>query len=247
MTHFPDIRAEEHDQVLEVTSRRTLRRPGELTTNLTVACPSRGHDTPFELCVECAKFRGLRLDRASGEASLTCRSDEPEGDGARSGEPGGHGSISEIMTRNVFCVGPELGVDAVAALFLQRGISGAPVVDDDGRPIGVISKTDLLRGHQDRTYPAEGAVVSTGDDDGILLEPSRSPEGPGSLTARDIMMPVVFCLPANESIARAAALMAFERVHRLPVIGVTGEIVGVISSLDVLRWFAAEHGYVISR
>jgi CBS domain-containing protein len=41
--------------------------------------------------------------------------------------------------------------------------------------------------------------------------------------------------------------MAFERVHRLPVVGVAGEIVGVISSLDVLRWFANEHGYVVGR
>ncbi len=125
------------------------------------------------------------------------------------------------MTRHVICVTADLGAEALGALFLERGISGAPVVDDEGRPLGVVSKTNLIR-------------LSYGD----LAAPSTP-------TVGDIMMPIAFCLPVNETIAKAAALMACEHVHRLPVVSAAGRVVGIVSTIDVLAWLARSHGYVL--
>ena len=103
-------------------------------------------------------------------------------------------------------------------------------MDDEGRPIGVVSKTDLLRARQARDRGTDGA----GEDDDL-----------SSVPVEDIMMPIAFCLPESESIARAAALMAFEGVHRVPVVGTRGQVVGLVSPLDILGWLARNHGWVV--
>jgi CBS-domain-containing membrane protein len=128
--------------------------------------------------------------------------------------------ISEIMAKDVVAVRPELRVEDLEELLLARGISGAPVIDDAGKPIGMVSKTDLL--HR-----------------------KREPDG-DETRVRDIMMSTAFCLSESESIAKAAGLMAFEGVHRVPVVGQRGMVTGVVSPLDVMRWLARQHGYAIS-
>ena len=126
--------------------------------------------------------------------------------------------VSEIMAKDVVAVRPELRLEDLEELLLARGISGAPVIDEVGKPIGMVSKTDLLR-------------RSGGDEGGRV---------------RDVMMPTAYCLSETESIARAAGLMAFEGVHRVPVVGQRGMVTGVVSPLDVMRWLARRHGYPIS-
>ena len=127
--------------------------------------------------------------------------------------------ISEIMATDVIAVTPEVRMEDLEELLLQKGISGAPVVNDVGKPIGIVSKTDLL--HRKVTPGAEGAKV------------------------KDIMMRTAYCLSENESIARAAGNMAFEGIHRIPVVGARGMVTGVVSPLDVMRWLARQYGYPI--
>lgn len=53
--------------------------------------------------------------------------------------------LSEVMTRDVLCVLPDLDLGELTALLLELNIGGAPVVDDAGFPIGVVSRSDLVR------------------------------------------------------------------------------------------------------
>ncbi len=57
-------------------------------------------------------------------------------------------------------------------------------------------------------------------------------------------MPKAFTLPASATLSRAAALMAFEGIHRVPVVSTDGRVVGIVSSLDVARWLARNDGYI---
>lgn len=153
--------------------------------------------------------------------------------------------IAEIMTKAVISVDPDLSVDALMTLFLERGISGAPVVDSTGRPIGVVSKTDLLRDRFDRGDSGETqppSVTRQGIEvrlDGMHLENTTN------VCVRDVMTPLAFTLPESASIARASALMALETVHRVPVVSGSGRVIGILSTLDVLRWLARREGYVL--
>jgi CBS domain-containing protein len=139
--------------------------------------------------------------------------------------------IAEVMTNEVFCVSRETSVDRVAALMLERRISGMPVVDELGWPIGVISKTDLLRTHE--------ATAK----DGLSLPDYRELHQP-RVTVEEVMMPLAYTLRDRDSLARAAAVMAIEGVHRLPVVSEDDRVVGIISASDIARWLAAQSGYI---
>lgn len=129
-------------------------------------------------------------------------------------------SVGAVMRRNVIRVTPELRLERLVSMLVEWEISGAPVVDRDGKPIGMVSKTDVLR-----------ATAAGGDSHELVV--------------RDIMMPLSFSLTESASVAQAAALMAFEGVHRVVIVGMTGAVVGILSSLDVLRWVAQHSGYIV--
>jgi predicted transcriptional regulator len=211
---------------LELRSRRTFRGSATPSLELGVLCPAKALDIPLEECALCKDCNGLRLDSMTHGSFVVCDAAADETDETLLGttdsrKSADHATIGSIMTTSVLCVGPELSLVALEALFLDHSISGAPVVDEGGRPIGMVSKTDLVRHHHEER------------------------EADGEHVVADIMMPMAFALPANESVAKAAALMVFEGMHRVPVVNAHGQIVGLLSPLDVMRWMALKHGYVL--
>ncbi|HVV84432.1 MAG TPA: CBS domain-containing protein [Kofleriaceae bacterium] len=151
-------------------------------------------------------------------------------------------AVSTIMTRTVYCVQPEVGIDLLARLFLDYGVSGFPVVDAAGRPVGVVSKTDLLRYLHDQGL--EVSEHATEDVDVLSqLGSGYHAVRVDSACVRELMMPIVFAVTADTPIGRAAALMAGENIHRLPVLDAEGAVCGILSTLDIVRWLANEAGY----
>ena len=151
--------------------------------------------------------------------------------------------VHRIMSREVIRVGPDTSVEAVISVLLERGISGAPVVDAGGKPIGMISKTDLVRTHHEADDPGQTRVPVRrvrirGFE--IDLGPGFHEEDLASALVRDVMLPIAFTLPEDAPVSRAAALMAYEGVHRIPVVSASGEVVGIVTTLDVLRWLSEE-------
>lgn len=131
-------------------------------------------------------------------------------------------AVGEVMSRSAVCIAPEARVDTVTEMFLERGISCAPIVNDAWQPLGMVSKTDLLR------------VIS--EEGGLGGESSLS--GAAQARVRDVAMPHVLSLHEEAPISVAAALMAYEGVHRLPIVATSGEVIGIISTLDIIRWVA---------
>lgn len=126
--------------------------------------------------------------------------------------------LSSVMTREVVCVTPEVRIEVVAKLLEEQRISGVPVVDQHARPVGVLSRTDLVA---HGCHPSKAALV------------------------RDIMMPVAFALPEGAALSHAIALMAAEGIHRVPVVGADGAVVGIVSTMDVVRWLARTGGHAV--
>ena len=153
--------------------------------------------------------------------------------------------VSDAMTADVLCVRETVSIEALSALFLTRGISGAPVVDERGRAIGVVSKTDLVREQYENGQalfdPAASELTARalGDD----LQVTEMTRG----TVADVMTPVALTLYAHSPLSRAAALMACERMHRIPVVSEEGKVVGILTAMDVMRWLAEQDGYVVER
>jgi CBS domain-containing protein len=150
--------------------------------------------------------------------------------------PSRNATVATIMTRMTYCVRPDVSVETLAALLLDHRVSGVPVVNPQGQPVGVVSKTDLLRHLHERgdvTEPEENL------DSGFhvtRVDPT---------TVKDIMMPVVFAIEQDMPIVEASALMAGEGVHRLAVVDADLAIIGIVSSLDIVRWVAEQAGYAV--
>src|SRR5688572_14768979 len=231
------------NELLPIRVCRTATPAGESVNWFSVYCPRRSGSVALAECVECGECEGVGSDLQTDTAYLRCRwpSHEWAGEGARGTEAAQADRVSvvTIMSGDTICVDPELRLEALLQLFLDRGISGAPVVDEQGRPLGVVSKTDLLRNQEETAGVLELEAIGPEDPEwsskmelGFHLEQIR--EG----KVKDIMTPVSFTLGENASVARAAALMAYEGVHRVPVISDSGRVIGLVSALDVARWVA---------
>ncbi len=127
---------------------------------------------------------------------------------------------SWIMSREVVCAREDLDVDALAELVVRRRIGCVPVVDRDGCPIGMVTKQDLVEQWVAR----------------------KNPEAAATLTVRQLMMPLAFTLDERATIAHVATMMSVEGVHHVPIVSDSGCLIGMVSSLDIVRWLAANDG-----
>jgi CBS domain-containing protein len=121
-------------------------------------------------------------------------------------------TAAELMTPNPVSVREAATVREAVELLTRRGISGAPVIDHAGRPVGVLSRADILVHDRETPDPAADAE-----------------------RVRDIMTPVVFCVAPDTPASHVVRELVELRVHRLFVVDDRGTLVGVISVLDLLR------------
>jgi len=152
------------------------------------------------------------------------------------------------MKKDVVYLTSTTTLSEAAKLFLEEGISGAPVCREGGVPIGVLTATDLVR-YLASTEPTEPEVEEKEVYSPDLLE-EESPyftyaykkhleqlgmiEDAATVSVEEIMTPKVFELEADTLVEQAAAYMARADVHRVFVTE-QGKLVGVVSSMDILR------------
>ena len=139
--------------------------------------------------------------------------------------------VSELMNPDVVCLRPEMTVAEAQKLLSERGVSGAPVVDGAGQPVGVVSQSDLVR-HQARKVTAgeSGRFYSDMDEYQDIAE---IPIDRSQTPVRDLMTPRVFSVARDTGAAQAASIMRERRIHRL-IVTDRGRLVGVVTSLDLL-------------
>jgi CBS domain-containing protein len=138
-------------------------------------------------------------------------------------------TAEELMTSNPVSISDQATVGEALALLTDKGFSAAPVIDQAGRPVGVLSRTDLLI-HQREATPrlrvsADEAVVPEGFH---VEEVDATP-------VHEVMTPVVFSVAPDTPSTEVVQQLLGLNVHRLFVIDDTGVLVGVISTSDVLR------------
>jgi CBS domain-containing protein len=118
-------------------------------------------------------------------------------------------TAADLMTPNPVSISRLSSVREATAFLTGRGISAAPVIDDAGRPIGVVSRSDILIHHQ---TPAV----------------DRTP-------VHSVMTPAVFCVRPDTPAAEVIETMVGMGVRRVFVVDDAGVLIGVVSAFDVLR------------
>jgi len=146
-------------------------------------------------------------------------------------------SISELMNSEVVSARPDMTVSEVRNLLATHGISGAPVVDESGGILGVVSQSDLVRQTEQRTTEGESGRFFTDVND--YRDLADLPRDLSDEPVETVMSKEVYTIPRDSSAAVGASLMRERKIHRL-LVTEQGVLVGVVTSLDLLR--AVEEG-----
>jgi CBS domain-containing protein len=141
----------------------------------------------------------------------------------------------EIMTKDVVTVGKEDTVTDVARLLVEHKVSGLPVVDDEGRVLGMVSEGDLI--YQDKKLHTPAFLEILGGV--IYLEsPQRVANDIKKMTATkvaEIMTGKVYTVKEETPVEEVATIMVERQVNRVPVVDKAGKLVGIVSRQDLVR------------
>jgi CBS domain-containing protein len=122
-------------------------------------------------------------------------------------------TVADLMTSNVVSIRADATVVEAIALLTGKGLTAAPVIDEAGKPVGVVSRTDILL--HERQHP--------------------SPTISGSTEVQDIMTPAVFSISQDAPAARAVEDLLALNVHQLYVLDAGDALVGTVCAKDVLQ------------
>jgi CBS domain-containing protein len=145
-------------------------------------------------------------------------------------------TAADLMTTDPVSLFEGATIREAIAFLTDKSISAAPVIDEAGRPIGVISRADLVRYDRERlNYAPARAPYFDPDEYFDKVPEGFQVERPDATLVRDVMTPVVFSVTPATSVTNVIEEMLARKVHRLFVIDANGVLVGVISTLDVVR------------
>jgi CBS domain-containing protein len=123
-------------------------------------------------------------------------------------------TAAELMSSDPVSLRAEATALEARELFIAKAISAAPVIDEAGCPVGVLSRSDIM------VHDAAGATCAT-------------------MAVEDLMTPAVFAVSPETPASEVVESLLKLRVHRLFVVDAQGVLIGVISPMDILRHLRA--------
>ena len=150
----------------------------------------------------------------------------------------------DIMRSNVFKLEPTSTVEEAVTSFAELHISGAPVVDRNGRLVGVLSAFDIARPENLRNgrlagsggeYPMGDASNDDLDDEEVVFSmEDYSPDVLQAATVSELMSTDVITIAPDMALKQICALFVKEHIHRAMVVD-KGKLVGIVTTLDIAR------------
>jgi CBS-domain-containing membrane protein len=146
----------------------------------------------------------------------------------------------ELMTTEPVTIAKDATLTEAVQLLVDRHISAMPVVDDCGRVVGVISRSDVVEHDREAVRHARQAPEYFTHSDLSRAAGEDMPKGFGveqvdRTRVRDVMTPTVFAVRPETPVEEVLRQLASRDMHRLFVIDADGILVGVISTMDVVR------------
>src|SRR4051794_9020931 len=147
-------------------------------------------------------------------------------------------TAAELMSPDPLSLREDVTLREAIAFLVDRNISGTPVIDEAGRPVGVLTQTDVLIHDREEVehIPPEheyGNPLPRSWWDNFQVERVDTP------LVRDVMPPAVFCVALDTPSRKVVEQMRELNVHRLFVVDEDGVMVGVITAMDVVRHLAS--------
>ena len=148
--------------------------------------------------------------------------------------------VKDVMNKNVITCKPDDTLGYLSTLFKGNHISGMPVVEN-GKVVGIVSETDLLRLLKTPEFSGELWLPSPLEVIEVPLrslvryeEFKKSIEEAKLKPVRSIMKKTVHSISPEDSLEEASTRMVRYKVNRLPVIE-NGKLVGIVARSDIIR------------
>jgi CBS domain-containing protein len=146
--------------------------------------------------------------------------------------------IGDIMTESVISVRPTDRIADAIRLMLDNRISGLPVIGEDGKLVGIVSESDLLRRIETGTTRRRARWLE------ILLSPGRLADEYVHTHGRrvdEVMTRTVISVTETSTLEEFVQIMEHRRIKRLPVVS-NGKVVGIVTRANLLQALAALDG-----
>jgi CBS domain-containing protein len=147
-------------------------------------------------------------------------------------------TVADVMTANPVMVQEDAPLNEAIRLMAEHRVSGLPVVDAEGQLVGVISESDLMWQETGVTPPAYIMLL----DSVIYLENPKRYERELhkalGQSVKDVMTKEAVKAAVDLPLRKAAQLMHERHVRRLPVVNAEGEVVGILTQGDIVRYMA---------
>jgi CBS domain-containing protein len=169
-----------------------------------------------------ARLLDLHVPYGSGSPGVTARTGEEDS------MPSGPHRVGDVMTRAVVAVGRAALFKDIVVRMERWRVGALPVLERDGRVIGVVSEADLLPKEEFRDSPPDRITR--------LRRPADLAKA-GAVTAEQLMSSPAVTVHADATLAEAARIMALRHIERLPVVTADGVLEGVVSRGDLLKVF----------
>jgi CBS domain-containing protein len=191
-----------------------------------VDCPLQAREVPLRECENCKRGFIVKLGSASTDVAVC--------------PPKEQACVGDIMSRKIVAVHGDMLIERLILLLIDEDLSAVAVIDADHRPIGVVSKTDLVFDDYEWAELRDEAlslrrVGQARDEENTDLYITELLH---SRTVKDIMSGEPVVVSTHAPVQDAARTMAQNAIHECPVIDGSGQLVGMVTSLDVVRWVA---------
>lgn len=140
-------------------------------------------------------------------------------------------TAADLMAPNPISIRSDASAEEALFFFTEKGVTAAPVIDAAGRPIGVLSRSDLLV-HERENLKNRNQQAEFFGSPGLQQESDRPA---GGVTVADLMTPALFAVAPNTAACRVVEEMLALNVHRLFVVDPDGVLVGVVSAMDIVK------------
>ena len=138
--------------------------------------------------------------------------------------------VVDVMTTDVVAAQPEWSLKRAARVMIDAGVSGLPVIGDNGEITGIITEADFIETEAGRMVGRQRLF------DTVFGE--KQTRTPSTVEAAMTRSPIT--VDRNTTIAEAARLMIDRKVKRLPVVDPNGHLEGIVSRGDILVAFARD-------
>lgn len=136
--------------------------------------------------------------------------------------------VSDVMTHTVAAIGRGAPFKEIVRMMQDWKVSALPVLEGEGRVVGVVSEADLLHKEEFRDSDPDRATQ---------LKRLSDLAKAGAVTAGELMTSPALTVHADATLAQAARTMAHAKVKRLPVVDDVGMLQGIVSRADLLKVF----------